>query len=188
MPKWRRNILIAFEEPHLTHFAGMAPIQAFCQRLGLRRLLQQALRPAPRYRDYHPAELGLALLYAIIVELDRINATQILQYNGAFQQIVGLPQFPDATTLRRLRPRHIRQMVRLHDQFRQALFAQPRPTDQLGVRLGLRGPRHLRPRLGGPAQVIGHRASGDAAALDDLPVAALARPLQAEDLSRRAHG
>jgi len=77
----------------------------------------------------------LALLYAIIVGLDRINATQILQYNGAFQQIVGLPRFPDATTLqrflRRLRPRHIRQLVRLHDQLRQALFARPRPRSSL---------------------------------------------------------
>jgi hypothetical protein len=135
MAKGVRNLPITFEEPHLTHFAGMALIQAFCQRLGLRRLLQQALRPAPRYRDYHPAELVLALLYAIIVGLDRINATEILQYNGAFQQIVGLPQFPNATTLRRflrrLRPRHIRQLVRLHDQLRQALFTRPRPRSSL---------------------------------------------------------
>src|SRR5574341_1339432 len=135
MPKGRRNLPIAFEEPHLTHFAGMALIQAFCQKLGLKRLLQRCLRPAPRYRDYQPAELVLALLYAIIVGLDRINATQVLQYNGAFQQIVGLPQFPNATTLRRflrrLRPRHVRQLVRLHDQLRQALFARPRPRSSL---------------------------------------------------------
>jgi hypothetical protein len=135
MAKGLRNLPITFEEPHLTHFAGMVLIHAFCQRLGLKRLLQQTLRPAPRYREYHPAELVLALLYAIIVGLDRINATQILQYNGAFQQIVGLPQFPNATTLRRflrrLRPRHIRQLVRLHDQLRQALFARPRPRSSL---------------------------------------------------------
>jgi hypothetical protein len=135
MAKGLRNLPISFEEPGLTHFAGMALIHAFCQRLGLRRLLQQTLRPAPRYREYHPAELVLALLYAIIVGLDRINATRVLQYNGAFQQIVGLPHFPDATTLRRflrrLRPRHIRQLVRLHDQLRQALFARPRPRSSL---------------------------------------------------------
>jgi hypothetical protein len=75
MPKGLRNLAITFEEPHLTHFAGMVLIHAFCQRLGLRRLLQQTLRPAPRYREYHPAELVLALLYAIIVGLDRINST-----------------------------------------------------------------------------------------------------------------
>lgn len=135
MPKGLRNLPIAFEERHLTHFAGMALIHAFCQRLGLRRLLQRCLRPTPRGRDYQSAELLLALLYAIIVGLDRINATQILQYNGAFQRIVGLPRFPDATTLRRflrrLRPRHIRQLVRLHDQLRQALFARPRGRTSL---------------------------------------------------------
>jgi len=135
MAKGLRNLPISFEEPHLTHFAGMALIHAFCQKLGLKRLLQRCLRPVPRSRDYQPAELLLALLYAIIVGLDRINATQILQYNGAFQQIVGLPHFPDATTLRRflrrLAPRHIRQLVRLHDQLRQALFARPRPRSSL---------------------------------------------------------
>ena len=135
MAKGLRNLPIAFEEPHLTHFAGMALIHAFCQKLGLKRLLQRCLRPGPRSRAYQPAELLLALLYAIIVGLDRINATQILQYNGAFQQIVGLPHFPNATTLRRflkrLRPRHIRQLVRLHDQLRQALFTRPPPRSSL---------------------------------------------------------
>jgi hypothetical protein len=113
----------------------MALVHAFCMRLGLKWLLQHALRPGPRYRDYHPTEMLLALLYAIIVGLDRINATQILQYNGAFQRIVGLPRFPNATALRRflkrLRPRHIRQVVRLHDQLRRALFARPRPRTSL---------------------------------------------------------
>ena len=135
MAKGLRNLPISFEEPHLTHFAGMALIHSFCQKLGLKRLLQRCLRPAPRSRDYQAAELLVALLYAIIVGLDRINATQILQYNGAFQQIVGLPRFPDATTLRRflrrLQPRHIRQLARLHDQLRQALFARPRPHSSL---------------------------------------------------------
>ena len=135
MPKGLRNLRIAFDEPQLTHFAGMALIHAFCTRLGLRWLLQHALRPGPRYRDYHPADVLLALLYGIIVGLDRINATQILQYNGAFQRIVGLPRLPDATALRRflkrLRPRHIRQLVRLHDQLRQALFGRPRSRSSL---------------------------------------------------------
>jgi hypothetical protein len=135
MPKGLRNLPITFEEPGLTHFAGMALIHAFCQHLGLRRLLQQALRPAVRARDYQAADLLLALVYAILVGLDRINATQVLQYNGAFQQIVGLRRFPDQTALRRflrrLRPRHIRQLVRLHDQVRQALFARPQPRSSL---------------------------------------------------------
>ena len=35
MPKGLRNLRIAFEEPQLTHFAGMALIHAFCTRLCL---------------------------------------------------------------------------------------------------------------------------------------------------------
>ncbi len=135
MARGLQNLRIAFDEPQLTHFAWMALIHAFCARLGLKRLLQNALRPGPRSRTYRPADLLLALLYGIIVGLDRINATQILQYNGAFQRIAGFRQFPDATALRRflkrMRPRHIRQLVRLHDQLRQAVFARPRPRSSL---------------------------------------------------------
>ncbi len=92
-----RNLRIAFDESQLTHFAGMALIHAFCTRLGLKWLPKHALRPAPRSQDYHSTELLLALLYAIIAGLDRINATRILQCNGAFQRIVGLPRFTNAT-------------------------------------------------------------------------------------------
>ena len=56
MPKGLLNLPIAFEEPHLRHFAGMALIHRFCQKLDLNRLLQRRIRsPSPRYRNYHPA-------------------------------------------------------------------------------------------------------------------------------------
>jgi hypothetical protein len=46
-----------------------------------------------------------------------------------------LAEFPDQSTLRRflqrLTPRTIRQLVRLHDQLRRRLFAQPRPPSRL---------------------------------------------------------
>jgi hypothetical protein len=130
MPKGLRKIKVSFEEPRLTHFAGMFLIQCFCQKLGLKRLLQRHLRPAPRYRDYHPSEMVMAILYAIIVGMDRINETQILQYNGAFQRIVGLSRFPDQTAVRRflkrLSPQNIRQIVQVHNRLRQMLFDLPR--------------------------------------------------------------
>ena len=135
MPRGLRKLRLAFEEPFLTHFAGIALIHAFCQALGLRRLLQRTLRPMPRYRDFHPADMVLALLYAMIAGMDRVNATQILQYNGAFQHIVGLRRFPDQSALRRflqrLRPRTVRQLVQLHDRLRAGLFALPRPRSSL---------------------------------------------------------
>jgi hypothetical protein len=81
MPKGLRILPISFEEQYLTHFAGMLFIQRFCQKLGIKHLLQQHLRPAPRFRDFHPSEMILAILYAIIAGMERVNETQILQYN-----------------------------------------------------------------------------------------------------------
>jgi len=67
--------------------------------------------------------------------LPRINKTEILQYNGAFLQMLGLNRFPDRTTLRRFLkrlPSHTtRQFVRLHDSLRAHLFALPQQRHSL---------------------------------------------------------
>ena len=135
MPKGTRKVHFSFEESHLTHFGGMWLIQRFCNKLRLRWLLQKHLEKLRRTRTYHPAELILALLYAIIMGLRRINKTDILQYNGAFLEMLGLKRFPDQSTLRRflkrLPPKSIRQLVRLHDSLRAYLFALPRKRSSL---------------------------------------------------------
>lgn len=135
MPKALRKVPFSFGEPQLTHFAGMFLIQRFCQKVGLRRMLQRQLRPGPRFRDFQPADMILAILYAIIAGMDRVNETQILQYNGAFQKVVGLDRFPDQTAIRRflkrLKPKHIRQLARIHELLRQRFFDRPRKRTSL---------------------------------------------------------
>jgi hypothetical protein len=86
-----------------------------------------------RHADYAPADLLLALLYAIIAGLRRISKTPLLQYNGTFLDLLGLERFPDETTLRRflqrLPPQAIRQLVTLHDGLRTQFFTRPKlPT------------------------------------------------------------
>jgi len=102
---------------------------AICNRLRLRWRLQNGLQVSQRLGEYQPCDLILALLYALMAGLRRINQTEILQYNGPFLSLLGLERFPDQTTLRRflqrLSPQTIRQLVRLHDQLRQELFALP---------------------------------------------------------------
>jgi hypothetical protein len=130
MPRALRTLRLSFHETHLTHFGGMVLLQRFCNKLGLRRLLQRSLRMSRRNANYNAADLVLALLYAIMAGLRRINKTEILQYNGTFLSLLGLSQFPDQSTLRRflkgMRPRSIRQLVTLHDQLRTQLFPRPR--------------------------------------------------------------
>lgn len=135
MPKGLRILRVSFIDTHLTHFGGMLLLQRFCKKLGLRRLLQRSVKIPQRNIDYLPSDLILSLLFSIMVGLRRINKTEILQYNGTFLSLLGLPRFPDQSTLRRflkrLPPKSIRQLVALHDQLRARLFALPRPRTTL---------------------------------------------------------
>lgn len=129
MPKGTRKIGFSFDESHITHFGGMWLIQRFFNQLGFRHLIQRYVSVIPKGSTYHPCDLILALIYAIIMGLRRINKTEILQYNGTFLEMLGLEKFPNQSTLRRflkrLSPKAIRQLVRLHDSLRMYLFALP---------------------------------------------------------------
>lgn len=131
MRKGLQTLHLSFKGANLTHFGGMVLLQRFCKKLGLRRLLQRSLRINERHTLYRSCDLILALLYAIMAGLRRINKTEILQYNGAFLSLLGLSRFPDQSTLRRflkrLSPKSIRQLVALHDQLRERLFRLPKP-------------------------------------------------------------
>ena len=135
MPKGAQKVHFTFDESHITHFGGMWLIQRFCKKIGIRRHLQNYIRLSQRNTDYHSSELLLALIFAIIMGLRRINKTEILQYNGAFLEMLGLKRFPDQTTLRRflkrLPPPTIRQLVRLHDSLRKYLFPLPHKRTSL---------------------------------------------------------
>jgi hypothetical protein len=135
MPKGLQTLHLSFIDTHLTHFGGMVLIQRFCNKLRLRWLIQKYIKIPQRNADYLSSDLIIAILYAIIAGLRRINKTEILQYNGAFLSLLGLPQFPDQSTLRRflkrLPPKNVRQLVTLHDQLRQKLFALPKPRSSL---------------------------------------------------------
>ena len=129
----------SFEGDALTHFGGLFLIQRFCNLLRLRRRLQRILKSAPPGIGYRPEDLILTFLYVLIAGIQRVNKTEILQYNGLFLALTGLKRFPDQTALRRflrrLPPAAIREMVRLHDRLRGDLFALPRPRTQLEFHL-----------------------------------------------------
>ena len=135
MRKGPRTLHFSFTDASLTHFGGMVLFQRFCRKLHLRHRLQRQFRLPHRRGDYAPADLILALLFAVIAGLRRINKTEILQYNGTFLSLLGLDQFPDQSSLRRflqrLTPDTIRQLVRLHDGLRWQLFAAPQAPSGL---------------------------------------------------------
>ena len=135
MPKALRSLSFSLDEKHLTHFGGLVLMHRFCQQLHLRRGLQRQVELPQRNANYRAADLILALLYATIAGLRRINKTELLQYNGTFLDLLGLRRFPDQSTLRRFLQRlpikSIRQLVGLHDRLRSQLFSLPQTPSSL---------------------------------------------------------
>ena len=135
MPKGLRILHLSLGERNLTHFGGIYLIHQFCKKLRLKWYLQKQVRFPQRSSYYHPVELILAILYALIAGIPRLSKTKILQGNGAFQQIIGLKKFPYASSLRRflkrINPKTIQSINRVHDHLRLKMFYLPKPRTSL---------------------------------------------------------
>jgi len=128
MPKGLRKFHFLFEKQGLTRFGGLSLFQSFCKFLGLRHFLQLYIRwPHYHHREYHPADLFLAHLFAIVAGIGRIENTQCLIHNGLIPPILGLSDFPHRSTLRdflwRFGPKEIRNLQAAHNRLRQELFS-----------------------------------------------------------------
>lgn len=96
-----RNLLVACNHRGLTHFGGAYFFHEFLRLLQLRDFLAQNVKYPRRNHRYSVSQMILALVYPIILGLDRIEAASFLRSNGTFQYLTGLPSFPDPQTLRR---------------------------------------------------------------------------------------
>ncbi len=125
-----RNIRTNFAAPGLTHFGGIFLLHQFLQQLRFRSYLSQHLHFRQRNNRYSLSELLLALVYPMILGLEKIEVSALLQTNGVFQSITGLPSFPDPTTLRRFllraAPSIIEPLRTVHNNLRQHFFHLPR--------------------------------------------------------------
>jgi hypothetical protein len=85
----------------LTHFGGVAFFHEFVRVLQLRDFLARHLTYPRRNHRYSVSQMVLALVYPMVLGLDRLETASFLRSNGTFQYLVGLPNFPDPQTLRR---------------------------------------------------------------------------------------
>ena len=67
----------------------------------MRDFLSRRLAYRRRNSDYSVSQMLLALIYPIILGLDRIETASLLNSNGSFQYLTGLQSFPNPQTLRR---------------------------------------------------------------------------------------
>lgn len=127
MPKGPRKFHFSFEREGLTRFGGLSLFQSFCKSLGLRHFLQLYARwPDYHHRNYHPADLFLAHVFAIVAGIGRIENAQSLIHNGLIPPLLGLPDFPHRDTLRsflwRFGPKELKSLQVAHDRLRHQLF------------------------------------------------------------------
>jgi len=135
MPKGPRNLVIAFGAESLTHYGGVYLLHRFLSRIGFKNAVATDIRLVQRNNRYSGGEMLLALLYPMILGLERIETTQLLRQNGVFQYLTGLHAYPNPSTLRRfllrMAPTALPQLRRLHDRFLVRMTARPRPPSRL---------------------------------------------------------
>ncbi len=126
-----KHIRVVFTGDHLTRYGGVFLLHRFFHRLGLRQRFRDSIRFPQRNNTYTIPEMLLALLYPILLGLERLETTRLLRRNGAFQTLTGLPAYPDPTTLRRFLRRFalrgVPKLRRLHDRLLAQLCQRPQP-------------------------------------------------------------
>ena len=94
-----RNLRIACDHRGLTHFGGIYFFHEFLQVLRIRRFLTQNLDYSRRNQRYSLSQMILALVYPLVLGLDRLETASFLRFNGTFQYLTGLPSFSRPTDL-----------------------------------------------------------------------------------------
>lgn len=127
MPKGLRSIQFIYDGKGLTRYGGLFLFRQFCKFLGIRHFLQLYVRwPHYQHREYHPVDLFMAHVFAIVAGLGRIENTQSLFHNGLIPPILGLPNFPHRDTLRtflwRFTQKNLLGLQMAHDKVRAELF------------------------------------------------------------------
>src|ERR1700682_212913 len=135
MPRGPRKLAIEFGALGLTHYGGVYLLHRFLSRIGFKDAIARDIRLAQRNNRYSVGEMLLALLYPMLLGLDRIETTQLLRQNGVFQYLTGLPSYPNATTLRRflirVAPTALPKLRALHDRLLHRMTFLPGPRSRV---------------------------------------------------------
>jgi Transposase DDE domain group 1 len=124
-----KSVEIAFSHGGLTHYGGILFFNEFTRVLQLRRFLTRHLVYCRRNRRYTLSQMLLALIYPVILGLDRLETASFLRSNGTFQYLTGLQSYPDPQSLRRFllqaAPEFREQLHRLNDRLLQQFIHCP---------------------------------------------------------------
>jgi hypothetical protein len=79
MRRGPQKFIFSFDTNTMTRFGGLVLFRQFCKSLDLRHFVQLYVRwPNYFHRSYHPADLFLAHVFAIVAGIGRIENAQSL--------------------------------------------------------------------------------------------------------------
>jgi hypothetical protein len=135
MMRLPKNIKIAFNNSGLTHYGGILFFQEFLRLLQFRRFLAQRLEDFRPHHDYSLSQMTLAVMYPIILGLDRLENASLLRSDTAFHYLTGLPTYPNPQSLRRFLlhapPEFRKQLHRFNDRLLQEFIHRPEHRSRL---------------------------------------------------------
>jgi Transposase DDE domain group 1 len=130
-----RSVKIACNNRGLSHFSGTYFFHEFLRLLHIRNFLAGRIHYPRHRRDYSISQLLLALVYVILLGLDRIETASLLRSDTTLHYLTGLPSFPDPQTLRRFllnAPAHLRkELHRINDRLLQRFIHLPEHRSRL---------------------------------------------------------
>ncbi len=75
MPRGPRTLAVTFGSRHLTHYGGVYLVHRFLSRIGFKQAMAMHVRVTQRNNRYSVGEMLLALLYPMILGLERLETT-----------------------------------------------------------------------------------------------------------------
>ena len=130
-----KNIKVTCNHKGLTHYGGILFFQEFLRVLQFRRVLAQRVEEFRLRHDYSLSQMTLAVMYPIILGLDRLENASLLRSDTTFHYLTGLPTYPDPQSLRRFLlhapPEFRRRLHRFNDWLLQQFIHRPEHRSRL---------------------------------------------------------
>ena len=95
------DVEIRFAGKNLTSIGGIRLFHKFARRLSVEDALEQSVNLPRKEGKYKVGRMLVSLLYALVLDLERLSDTAHLQTDRVFQRLVGFDAYPHQSTFSR---------------------------------------------------------------------------------------
>ena len=95
------EVEVQFAGKNLTVVGGMGLFHKFVKGLGVEEALEESIELPRREGRYTEGRILLSLIYACVLDLNRLSDTMLLHQDKVFHRIVGFDDYPHQSTFSR---------------------------------------------------------------------------------------